>query len=389
MSVNARSLRLPREDGTLDAYVVGEPRAFEASATPPRARELLAAAHVVADPLRADADGPAAVDWERTLAYRRHLWAHGVGVAEAMDTAQRGAGLDVAAVRELIARSGAEARRVGGRLVCGANTDDLPPGVPASDGDVIRAYLGQAQLIEGVGAEVVVMASRHLAAAGGGPAAYRRVYGAVLSELQRPAIVHWLGPMFDPRLAGYWGSDDLDVATDSFLEIVHAHADRVRGVKLSLLDERREVDLRRRLPPGVRMYTGDDLHYPELILGDGEHHSDALLGVFDAIAPAAAAAVRRLDAGDAHGYRDLLLPTVPLARHVFRAPTRHYKTGLVFLAYLGGHQEHFRMIGGREGARSVLHLSELFVLADRAGLLREPEDAAARMRAFLRLAGVA
>ena len=389
MSTSALTLRLPREDGSVAQHTVGSPAVFGAASTPPRSRRLLAAAHVVADPLADAAEGAGAVDWEGTLAYRRHLWSNGLGVAEAMDTAQRGAGLNVTATMELIRRSGEAAAEAGGRLVCGANTDALPPDGARSEADIIRAYLDQAHVIEGVGAEVVVMASRHLAPGPPDAARYRRVYGAVLQELDRPAILHWLGPMFDPHLEGYWGASDLGRAADVFAGIVHEHAARIEGVKVSLLDAHMETLLRRRLPAGVRMYTGDDFHYSDLILGDEKGHSDALLGIFDPIAPAAAAAVRLLDEGDVAGYRRVLEPTVPLARHVFREPTRFYKTGIVFLAYLNGHQDHFRMVGGQETKRSVVHLSRLFALADQAGLLRDPPSAVDRMRAFLRLAGVA
>jgi len=367
------SLTLPRPGGRLEPYSPGEPAAFEPTGEPARTRIAFAAAHVVADPI---AGG---VDWEATLAFRRHLWAHGLGVAEAMDTAQRGMGLDWPSARELIRRSAAEAG--GGRLACGAGTDHVAAGRLAQ---VRAGYEEQCELIEGEGAQVVIMASRALAATASTPDDYREVYGSVLGGLERPAIIHWLGDMFDPALAGYWGAADLDEATEVMLDIVAAHADRVDGVKVSLLDARREVDIRRRLPAGVRLYTGDDFNYPELIAGG----SDALLGVFDPIAPAAAAALRALDAGDRDGFHRILEPTVPLARRLFEPPTFHYKAGIVFLAYLCGHQDHFRMLGGLESARSILHLADLFVLADRAGLLPDPPLAVARMRHVLALAGI-
>jgi hypothetical protein len=253
---------------------------------------------------------------------------------------------------------------------------------------VLEAYRGQCEVVQDAGARVVVMASRALVAAARGPADYAAVYGHLLGELDAPAILHWLGPMFDPALEGYWGSPDLDEATETCLQIIAAHADRVDGIKVSLLDAEREVEIRRRLPGGVRLYTGDDFNYPELIRGDGERHSDALLGVFDAIAPAAAAGLAALDAGDAERFDEILAPTVPLARHLFGAPTSAYKTGIVFLAYLAGHQSHFRMVGGMESARSVVHLARVFVLADQAGLLGDRELAAERLRAVLRVAGV-
>jgi uncharacterized protein DUF993 len=383
------TLRLPTEDGDLLAYELDAMPAasYDPPAAPPRSRVAYAAAHVVADPLAANGPGaPAALDWEATLAFRRHLWRFGLGVADAMDTAQRGMGLDWTATRELIARSGAEAPAAGGLLCCGAGTDQLAGG--AGLAEVIGAYEEQCAVVQDAGARVVVMASRALAAAARGPEDYAEVYGRVLSGLDEPAILHWLGPMFDPALDGYWGSSDLDRATETCLAIIAAHAAKVDGIKVSLLDAGREIDLRRRLPAGVRLYTGDDFNYPELIRGDGERHSDALLGVFDAIAPAAAAALAALDVGSVDRFEAILEPTVPLARHLFCAPTSAYKTGIVFLAYLAGHQSHFRMVGGMESARSVVHLARAFVLADQAGLLGDRELAAERLRAVLPVAGV-
>jgi hypothetical protein len=342
---------------------------------------------VVADPLApGDPDGPAQLDWEATLAFRRHLWSHGFRVAEAMDTAQRGMGLDWDATQELIRRSVAEAAAVGGGIAVGAGTDHVAPGAPL---DAVRAaYEEQCTFVEGTGAPVILMASRALAAAATGPDDYAEIYARVLGGLERPAILHWLGPMFDPALHGYWGSADLDAAAETMLAIIADNAAKVDGVKVSLLDHEREIAIRRALPHGIRLYTGDDFNYPELIRGDEQGHSDALLGIFDAIAPAAAAALAALDDGDAGRYDAILAPTVPLSRHIFRAPTYRYKTGVVFLAYLNDHQRHFRMVGGQEGARSITHLAELFALADAAGLLRDPELAAARMRGVLELAGV-
>ena len=381
------TVTLPRADGRLERHVLGEPAAFAPPSEPLLSRRLFAAAHVVADPLRTSVEG-GALDWETTMAFRRHLWRWGLGVADAMDTAQRGMGLDYATTRELIERSSAEARAVGGALVCGVGTDQLPARAPASLDAIVAAYLEQGQHAQAHGAGVVLMASRHLAATAHGPDDYRAVYDRVLADLDGPVVIHWLGDMFDPALAGYWGSRDLDRATESCLDVLHANAAKIDGIKLSLLDHEREADLRRWLPDGVRMYTGDDFHYDDLILGDGERASDALLGVFDAIAPAASAAGQALARDAADTYRATLSPTVPLARHLFAAPTYHYKAGIVFLAYLNGHQDHFRMLGGLESARAVVHLAEAFVLADRAGLLHDPESAAGRMRAFLRLAGV-
>jgi hypothetical protein len=381
------SLTLPRAGGALERYspTVREPLPILGSE--PLSRVCYAAAHVVVDPLAGgDPTGPAQLDWEATLAFRRHLWAHGLRVAEAMDTAQRGMGLDWAATQELIRRSVAEARAVGGQLACGAGTDQI---VSGTLDEVRAAYEEQLAFIEGEGAPVILMASRALAAAATGADDYRAVYGSLLSQASSPVILHWLGDMFDPLLTGYWGERDLDAAADVVVDIIEANADKVDGIKVSLLDASREVALRRRLPEGVRMYTGDDFNYPELIRGEGGEFSHALLGIFDAIAPAAAAAMHALDDGDLDRYDALLAPTVPLSRHIFAAPTPYYKTGVVFLAYLNGHQRHFRMVGGLESGRSVLHLAELFVLADQAGLLRDPELASERMRHVLALAGIA
>jgi uncharacterized protein DUF993 len=376
-------IALPRPGGVLEPY---EPLAREplpALGAEPRTRVCFAAAHVVADPLAGgDPSGPAQLDWEATLHFRRHLWAHGLRVAEAMDTAQRGMGLDWAATRELIRRSVAEARAVGGQLAAGAGTDQLS-GVATLD-DVRRAYSEQLEFIEGEGAPVILMASRALCAAASSADDYRVLYGELLSAAASPVILHWLGEMFDPQLAGYWGSSSFEAALDTVAGIIQANAAKVDGIKISLLDADKEIALRERLPEGVKLYTGDDFNYPSLIKS-GSH---ALLGIFDAIAPAAAAAMHALDAGDMARYDELLAPTVPLSRHIFKAPTQYYKTGVVFLAYLNGHQQHFRMVGGLESGRSVLHLAELFVLADRAGLLRDPELASERMRHVLALAGV-
>lgn len=383
------TLRLPQPDGSLADYTPRAPTAFHRPTAPFRERIAFAAAHVVIDPLRTD-DPMTEVcfDWDATLAYRRHLWSWGFAVAEAMDTAQRGMGLSWEGAQALIRRSVAEAHTEGGRIACGAGTDHLAPGPGVTLADVEAAYEEQVGFVEGVGGQVILMASRALAACATGPDDYVRVYDRILSQARRPVILHWLGDMFDPALAGYWGTRDLGAAMDVCLGIIGDHAARVDGIKISLLDDAREVEMRRRLPPGVRMYTGDDFNYPALIRGDGHGHSHALLGIFDAIAPAASAALQALDAGDAATYNAVFTQTVPLARHIFQAPTRYYKTGVVFLAYLNDYQTHFRMLGGQESARSIGHLSQLFVLADRAGLLRDPDLAAARMRHALALAGL-
>ena len=305
-----------------------------------------------------------------------------------MDTAQRGMGLDWTVSRELIRRSVAEARACGGTIACGAGTDQLAPSPHLTLADVQAAYEEQCEFIEGQGGRIILMASRALAACAQSPDDYLRVYERILSQVAQPVILHWLGDMFDPALAGYWGERDLDAAMEVCLDLIRRNAAKIDGIKLSLLDAGREVALRRRLPEGVRLYSGDDFNYPELIRGDEQGYSHALLGIFDAIAPAAAAALQALDAGDMGRYEALLAPTVTLSRHIFQAPTYYYKTGVVFLAYLNGHQSHFRMVAGMESARSIVHLAELFVLADKAGLLRDPELAIERMRRVLAVAGI-
>ncbi|EPH42373.1 dihydrodipicolinate synthase family protein [Streptomyces aurantiacus] len=347
---------------------------------PLTSRTVLAAAHVVADPgADVSPDGPAAVDWDATLAFRRHLWAHGLGVAEAMDTAQRGMGLDWPGAAELIRRSAAEAKAVGGHIACGVGTDQLT--APAATlADVRGAYEEQLALVEDTGAQAILMASRALAATADGPDAYLATYDDLLRQASAPVILHWLGPMFDPALAGYWGSADLDAATDTFLDVIAAHPGKVDGVKISLLDADREVALRRRLPDGVRCYTGDDFHYPDLIAGDDHGFSHALLGVFDPLAPIAARAVRALDGDDLRVFHELLDPTVELARHLFQPPTRFYKTGVVLLAWLAGHQSHFTMVGGLQSARSLPHLTRAYELAAALSLFPDPDLAAHRMR---------
>ncbi|MEV6605730.1 dihydrodipicolinate synthase family protein [Kutzneria sp. NPDC051319] len=336
-------------------------------------RVIFAAAHVVADP-----DDNTTVDWDATMAFRRHLWRLGLGVAEAMDTAQRGMGLNWATAAELIRRSAADAAAGGGLIACGAGTDQLTE-PPSTLDEVIAAYTEQLSVVEAAGAQPILMASRQLAALARDADDYHEVYGWLLGQLSDKAILHWLGPMFDPALAGYWGSEDLDKATETFLSVIEANAERIDGVKISLLDAEREIQLRRRLPQGVRCYTGDDFNYPRLITGDEHGHSDALLGVFDPLAVVAEQAMGRLDDGDTEGFLARLEPTVALARHVFETPTRFYKTGVVFLAWLGGHQDHFSMIGGLETARSREHLVRCYELAAELDLFADPELAASRV----------
>jgi len=383
------TLRLPTADRKLEHYTTRPPRPWPKEPANPFDRVALAAVHVVADPL-ADADPwiDTAIDWEGTLAYRRHLWRLGFGVAEAMDTAQRGMGLDWKASLELIRRSIAEAKSEGGAIVfSGAGTDHLAPGVHGID-VIVRAYEEQIGEIEKLDGRVILMASRALAASAAGPETYAQVYDRILGQMREKAIIHWLGDMFDPALAGYWGGRDLDAAMEVALDVIRRNADKIEGIKISLLDKDREIVMRRRLPKGVRMFTGDDFNFAELIAGDAEGHSDALLGILDAIAPAASAALAALARGSRNEFQDMLAPTVPLSRHIFKAPTRFYKTGIVFMAYLNGHQQHFVMIGGQESARSIAHLAELFRLADAAGLLVDPERAAQRMRILLRSHGI-
>jgi len=382
------SIRLPQADGSLREVALQAPRDWVEHPQPYETRVAFAAAHVVVDPYAENVPGaPAAIDWDATLAFRAHLFRYGLGVAEAMDTAQRNMGLDWAATQELISRSAAQARAAGARIASGAGTDHLPLG-PATIEQVTAGYLEQVAFVEGAGSQVIVMASRHLAAAAQTAEDYRTVYDTVLTQVSRPVVLHWLGEVFDPQLAGYWGSSDVATATDTFVQLVHDHAAKVDGVKVSLLSAAHEIELRRRLPAGVRLYTGDDFNYPELIEGDGEHHSDALLGAFAAIAPAASAALSALDRGDVAGYRAEMAPTLELSRHIFAAPTFYYKTGIAFLAWLSGHQDGFAMVGGLQAARSPVHLARVFELANAARLLPDPELARHRVGLVLATAGI-
>jgi len=393
----ALALQLPTASGALAAYRLGGSPPARPQAGLRFNRIAYSAAHVVADPMAAiDPWLQCAVDWEATIGYRRHLWSLGLGVAEAMDTAQRGMGLDWPTSLELIRRSLDAARDMpGARLASGCGTDHLDIEAVKSVDDVIRGYEEQMAAIESLGGRLIVMASRALARVARSPADYERVYDRILRQAQQPVVLHWLGDMFDPALAGYWGSaDDIDRAMDTALGVIAAHPGKVDGIKISLLDKEREIAMRRRLPPGRRMYPGHDFNYAGLIAGDGHGselthgQSDALLGIFDAIAPAASAALGELAAGHVDAFHAILGPTVPLSRHIFAAPTRFYKTGVVFMAWLNGHQSHFTMVGGQQSTRSLPHLAELFRLADAANLLEQPELAVRRMKSLLALHGI-
>jgi hypothetical protein len=384
------SVKLPKADGGLETYTLrNAPLAVRANGAPPRRNRIAyAAAHVVANPL-ADNEPwlDTAVDWERTIAFRHYLWDLGLGVAEAMDTAQRGMGLDWNGARELIRRSLEAAKsRPDALIASGAGTEQLEASASVTLDDVIRAYETQIEAIEAMGGRIVLMASRALVRAAKGPDDYAKVYARILGQVKEPVIIHWLGEMFDPALAGYWGSSDHDVAMATALDVIRDNVTKVDGIKISLLSKDKEIVMRRGLAQGVRMYTGDDFNYPELIAGDDRSYSDALLGIFDAIAPAAALALRQLSSGDTAAFPETL---APLSRHIFKAPTRFYKTGVVFLAYLNGLQDHFHMVGGQQSARSLVHLAELFRLADAARVLRDPELAATRIKQVMALGGVA
>lgn len=382
-------IALPGEGGRGTPYaLVGQPVQPVIGAR--FSRITYAAAHVVADPLgTTDPWSRPVVDWDRTMAFRHHLWRLGFRIAEAMDTSQRGMGFDWTNAQELIRRSIAEARTVAGAdLASGAGTDHLAPSRARTVDDVVAAYEEQFAFIEGQGGKAIMMASRALAAVAKGPDDYALVYDRILGQASGKVILHWLGDMFDPALKGYWGSDDFETALDTVIAIMERNAGKVEGIKISLLDAGKEVALRNRLPDGVMMFTGDDFNYPELIAGDGKRHSHALLGIFDAIAPAANAALAKLADGDRAGYDALMAPTVPLSRKIFEAPTEYYKAGIVFMAWLNGHQDHFSMVGGMQSARGIRHYAEVFRLADQAGLLADPDLAISRMKSLCAVAGV-
>lgn len=383
-------IKLPRKGGELYTYQPKKAEPFNIPEGKPFEKRIaFSAAHVVADPF-ADTDpiNESVIDWDATMRYRHYLWSQGLAVAEAMDTAQRGMGLNWGHAQELISRSVKEAKSVNGKIACGAGTDHLEPSPDLTIEDVQAAYEEQCEFVENAGGQIILMASRALAACAKGPEDYEEVYRNILSQVSEPVIIHWLGDMFDPQLKGYWGYEDIDQAMEVCLRVIKENVDKVDGIKISLLDEQREIDMRRLLPEGVKMYTGDDFNYPTLIRGDEQGYSHALLGIFDAIAPAAAAALHALDQDDFETYHAILDKTVPLSRHIFQTPTYAYKTGVVFMAYLNGHQDHFRMIGGAEGQRSIIHLADLFVMADEANLLQDPELAVERMKIVLAQAGV-
>ena len=390
------TLNLPTAPGRLETYKLRGSVPLKPKSRMTFNRIAYSAAHVVSNPMAAvDPWLQCAVDWDTTIDYRRHLWSLGLGVAEAMDTAQRGMGLDWPTSLELIRRTLDAAQDVpGSQVASGCGTDQLVLEDVTTVDEVIKAYEEQLEAIEKLGGKLIIMASRALARVAKSPADYERVYDRILSQVKQPVVLHWLGDMFDPALLGYWGSADVEQAMSTALGIIQSHSHKVDGIKISLLDKDKEIAMRRRLPPGVRMYTGDDFNYAELIAGDGfgndivNGQSDALLGIFDAIAPAASAALTALAEGKLDTFHDILGPTVPLSRHIFMAPTRYYKTGVVFMAWLNGHQSHFSMIGGQQSTRSVQHLAELFRLADAANLLEHPELAAHRMKMLMSLHGV-
>ena len=400
------SLILPSHDGGTREYRLQPATSWAKPTAPLTARRAYAAAHVIPEVAADNTPGaPAQLDWDATMAYRHELWSYGLGVADAMDTAQRGMGLDWAATQQLIKRTAVEAASVvaannpatAGKSVrdlvsCGAGTDQLDidamPSGEAGIKAVLDAYREQIAMVSEAGPKVILMASRALATVANGADDYLHVYSTLLQEVDQPVILHWLGTMFDPALAGYWGSDDVSVATETFLSLIREHADKVDGVKVSLLDASHEVALRAALPEGVRLYTGDDFNYPELIDGDATHHSDALLGIFAAIYPAASVALQKYDAGQGAEGRAILDSTRELGKHIFSAPTSYYKTGIAFLSWLNGKQPGFQMVGGLHSGRSVLHLAKTFELADQTGLLKDPSLAAFRMSDYLRINGI-
>jgi Protein of unknown function (DUF993) len=387
-----RKMLLPTDAGTLEPYrLTGEPLMARAPKVP-LTRTAFAAAHVISDPLRERNpwDTRPAVDWEATLAFRVGLWDQGLGLAEAMDTAQRGMGVDWPTALELVQRTmlAAKVHALRPRVACGAGTDHVALADLGTAEAILAAYLTQAEAIEAAGGQLILMASRAFTVMAADEAVYRRVYRAMIDGAREPVILHWLGEMFDPSLAGYWGSTDVRRATDFVLGLIAENPAKVDGIKISLLDQAHEEAFRARLPAGVRLYTGDDFNYAPLIEGDGERHSHALLGIFAAIAPAASQALEALALGDRATYHALLAPTVPLSREIFRAPTRFYKAGIAFLSWLNGHQRHFIMPAGFQSSRDIVHYATVFRLADAARLLERSDLAAERMALLLRLHGI-
>ncbi|WP_217180900.1 dihydrodipicolinate synthase family protein [Streptomyces sp. AC495_CC817] len=424
------ALRLLSADGAVSDAALNDSGGYARPASALQSRVAYAAAHVVPKVHADNTPGqPADIDWDATLAFRRNVYSWGLGVADAMDTAQRNMGLDAAATRELIARSAEVAREEGGSVVVGVNTDHVDETRISLD-RVVDAYKEQLHFTEEQGAGPVLMASRHLARVAAGAEDYRRVYREVLESATTPVVLHWLGTAFDPELAGYFGADDWQTASGVLLDVIAENPGKVAGVKMSLLNAESEVSVRERLPEGVRMFTGDDFNYVGLIGGDdlrsgegsdetkrslpesmsdagvssrsarstagvegarsttGAGYSDALLGAFAAITPVASAAIQALDAGDPARYLEILGPTEELSRQVFAAPTFYYKTGVAFLSWLNGHQPAFQMVGGLHSARSLPHLSRIVELANDALALEKPELARERWHALLRVNGV-
>ena len=380
-------LALPDAQGRMQDYqLVGTPIPPTPLSADP-VRTVFSAAHVVADPFTAnDPSGAATVDWQATLTFRRYMSGLGLGIAEAMDTAQRGMGLDWPGALELIRQTKAELPDA--LVFNGCGTDQLDPNDARSLDDVRAAYMAQLEAIQQLDGRIILMASRALARVARSADDYISIYNDVLAACDEPVILHWLGDMFDPALKGYWGTDDFAGAMATALAIINANVGRVDGIKISLLDKEKEIIMRRQLPAGVKMYTGDDFNYPELIAGDDQGFSHALLGIFDPLAVAVGKAVGQLEQGDRAGFHATLDPTVPLARLIFRAPTQYYKTGVVFLAWLNGFQDHFIMLGGAQAMRPLPYFIECFKHADQQGLLRDPDLAAQRMNQMLRLYGV-
>ena len=388
--MSSKEIKLLNIQGNIENYTIkNEPLIFEKKTEVSFNRVAFSSAHVVANPNFDYAPSlDVCIDWNKTLSYRNYLWDLGLGVAEGMDTAQRGMGLDWNNSLELIRQSVklAKSRNDKPLIFSGVGTDHI---IQFSDHqsiqNVIEAYLKQIEEVEKIGGRIILMASRLLASIAKSNEDYQYVYSNVLSQISQPVIIHWLGDMFDPNLKGYWGSSDIDLAMKNCLDIIFENREKIDGIKISLLDANREKQMRKKLPSEIKMYTGDDFNYPELIAGDGENYSHALLGIFDAIAPLTSFALQELAQGNEENYFRVLNPTINLSRHIFQNPTRFYKTGIVFMAYLNGHQDHFQMVGGQQSFRSIIHFCTLFKLADQARALRNPDLAIQRMLSFLDL----